>query len=154
MNACRLMLAALALVAIAAGPATAADSPTGAARAIGPDALGFIHIRVADIWASDASAQFRQFTAQAGVDLIGAIEKRLTPPPSAIESVTVVVTNVEFQEPLPAGRPTDVTPLWIVTTKKPYDRVELLKAMGKTRKHANTGPSVTSSRMRTGRAFT
>ena len=51
----------------------------------------------------------------------------------------MVVTDTKFRDILPAGRPTDVTPVWVVTSKKAIEKGELLKTMAKTgkpRKHA------------------
>jgi hypothetical protein len=51
----------------------------------------------------------------------------------------VILFNEKFGDLLPVGRPTDVTPVWVITSKKPLERASLLKTMAKTgkpRKHA------------------
>ncbi len=129
------------IAGLAASPARAADPKSPAARAIAPDTIAFVQVRVAELWASDLAAQFRKFTAQAGDALIADFEKRFVPAPSEIESFTVLLSSLNFRAVLPTGRPTDVTPVWIITTKKPFDRTALLKAMAKDsrmRKHAGS----------------
>jgi hypothetical protein len=127
---------ALAGVLLALGSARAADP--AAARIITPDARGFLHVRVGDIWTADVAKQLRNFVAQAGPGTIADFENSFYPAPSDIESFTVILYDTKFRDPLPTGRPTETTPVWVITSKKPLERAELLKTMAKTgkpRKH-------------------
>jgi hypothetical protein len=111
----------------------------GAVKVLTPDARGFIHVRVGDIWSAEVARQLRTFTAQAGGGLLADFDRNFYPAPSEVESFTVVISDTKFRDILPAGRPTDITPVWVVTSKKPLDKAELLKTMAKTgkpRKHA------------------
>lgn len=122
---------ALAVVAVAlAGSARGADP--AAAKVLTPDAKGFLHVRVADVWASDVAKQLRAFTAQAGAGLLADFDGQFYPAPSDIDSFTVVLFDPRFRDVIPMGSPTDVTPVWVVTSKKPLQKAELLKTMAKT----------------------
>lgn len=95
-------------------------------------------MRVGDIWSADVAKQLRTFIAQAGPDLLGGFDTRFVPAPSEMESFTVVLFDTTFREILPVGHTTDVTPVWVITSQKPIDRIALFKTMadgGKTRKH-------------------
>jgi hypothetical protein len=132
----RLATAGLVLLLTLAG-ARAADP--AAAKALAPDARGFLHVRVGEVWSSDAAKQLRDFVSVAGPNLIAEFDGRFYPAPSEVESFTVILYDPNFRGILPAGRPTEVTPVWVVTAKKPLDRDALLKTMartGKGRKHA------------------
>jgi hypothetical protein len=93
--------------------------------------MGFLHVRVADVWSSELVKQLRTFAGHAGPDLLAEFDSRFVPAPSDIESVTVVLYDLKMRDPFPVGRPTDMTPVWVVTTKKPLDRDALLKTLGK-----------------------
>lgn len=129
------LVAAVALAALA-DPARAADP--GAAKVLTPDARGFLHVRVGDVWSSDVAKQLRTFAAQAGPDLLAEFDTRFYPAPSDVESFTIVLFEPNFRDLLPSGRPSDKSPVWVVTSKQPLDRAALLKTMqkgGKARKH-------------------
>ena len=135
MSRLRFTLAAV-WIALAVVPARAADP--GAAQVLTPDARGFLHVRVGDIWDADVAGQLRTFAAQAGPGLLADFDGRFYPAPSEVESFTVVLFDPNFRDPLPSGRPIDKTPVWVVTSKKPLDREQLLRTMargGKVRKH-------------------
>ncbi|MCE9530745.1 MAG: DUF1559 domain-containing protein [Planctomycetes bacterium] len=76
-----------------------ADEPTGRRRAPSPpdlaavptDALGFVHIRVADIWKSDALKEFRDTVLKAGTKALDGFDARFIPAPSSIDRLTVAV---------------------------------------------------------------
>jgi hypothetical protein len=134
----RFVIAVLAGALIALGPTARAADPS-AAKVLTPDAKGFLHVRAGDIWTADVAKQLRNFVAQAGPGMIADFDGSFYPAPSDVESFTVVLFDMKFRNILPEGRPTDLTPVWVVTSKKPLDRAELLKTMAKTgkpRKHA------------------
>src|SRR5579862_2507656 len=72
---------------------TVASSAAGPQRAPLPedlaavpgDALGFIHIRVADVWKSDALKELRDTVMKAGDKALQGFDKRFVPAPSSIE---------------------------------------------------------------------
>jgi hypothetical protein len=132
----RTLFAAVAATAILAAPARAAAP--GAAQVLTPDAHGFLHVRVGDVWNADVAKQLRAFAQQAGPDLLAEFDTRFYPAPSDVESFTVVLFEPNFRDVLPSGRPTDKSPVWVVTSKKPLDKAALLTTLmkgGKTRKH-------------------
>ncbi len=133
----RFTVAAVAVALLAAPHAARAADPA-VAKVLTPDAIGFVHVRVGDIWSADVAKQLRTFIAQAGPDLLGGFDTRFVPAPSEMESFTVVLFDTTFREILPVGHTTDVTPVWVITSQKPIDRIALFKTMadgGKTRKH-------------------
>ena len=135
----RIRFALAAGVAFFALAANARAAEPGAVKLLTPDARGFVHVRVGDIWTADIAKQLRAFAAQAGPDLLAEFNDGFYPTPSEVESFTVILFDAKFRDILPAGRPTDVTPVWVITSKKPLARAELLKTMAKTgkpRKHA------------------
>ena len=137
MSRVRFALAAV-VVALFAAPDGARAADPAAAKTLTPDAIGFVHVRVGDIWSADAAKQLRAFTEQAGPGMLADFDSRFVPAPSDIESFKVVLYDTNFRDILPMGRTTDVTPVWVIASKKPLDRAELLKTMangGKMRKH-------------------
>jgi hypothetical protein len=133
----RTATAALTAFLLALGSARGAEP--AAAKALAPDAKGFLHVRVGDVWSSDVAKQLRDFVSLAGPNLIAEFDSRFYPAPSEVESFTVIIYDTNFRGILPSGRPTEVTPVWVVTTKKPLDRDALIKTVartGKPRKHA------------------
>lgn len=59
--------------------------------AIPGDALGYAHIRVADIWKSDALKELRETVMKAGEKALQGFDTRFVPTPSSIERLTLVV---------------------------------------------------------------
>ena len=135
----RIRFALAAAVALAALGGTARAADPGAAKVLTPDARGFIHVRVGDVWTADIAKQLRGFAGQAGPGLLAEFDTRFYPAPSDVESFTVVLFDTKFRDILPAGRPTDVTPVWVVTSTKALDRAELLKTMSKSAKPRKHG---------------
>lgn len=133
MSRARFALAAVA-VALFLFTRSARAADPAATKVLTPDAKGFVHVRVGDIWSADIAAQLRAFTSQAGAGLLGDFDSRFVPAPSEVESVTVVLFDANFRDILPAGRATDVTPVWVVASKKPLARADLLKTMARTGK--------------------
>ena len=103
------------------------------------DAAAFVHIRAADLWKSDALADLRQILSKAGPEALQVFEKRFTPPPSTIERVTVVLPTLQtLGEPFPQVDPQAMSALLIVSTAKPFDQAQLIKALateGRQKKH-------------------
>jgi prepilin-type processing-associated H-X9-DG protein len=91
-------------------------------RAVPADALGFVHIRVADIWKSEALKEIRDTVLKAGEKAIEGFDKRFLPHPSSIERLTVVL--------IPQDEKLDKAPLFfaILATNKDMEKDELLKS--------------------------
>jgi prepilin-type processing-associated H-X9-DG protein len=66
-----------------------ADEPP---RAMVPaDALAVVHIRLADIWKSDALGDLRRMVQKAGSDALHVLDQRFVPAPSSIDRLTIVI---------------------------------------------------------------
>jgi hypothetical protein len=120
---------ALAAGFLAALPALFArpvpDEPTRPAQAalpadlsqVPPDALAFLHVRLADLLQSEAGQSFRKHLAKEIAAVDQECTKRLGVPLDTIDRATVVVLSPKMQYPLV-----------LVTTTKPYDRQAILNA--------------------------
>ena len=58
-----------------------------------PDALGFVHLRLADVWKTEGFAEFRKVVAKAGPEALKALDDGFIPSPSSIERVTLVIVK-------------------------------------------------------------
>ncbi len=81
--------------------------------AVPGDALGFVHVRVADVWKTDAMADIRKVFDKAGAKALGELDAQFVPAPSTIERVTMVV--------LPGAKPGDVSLTTMLAFSKPFD---------------------------------
>ncbi|HEX4611900.1 MAG TPA: DUF1559 domain-containing protein [Urbifossiella sp.] len=54
------------------------------------DAAGFAHVRAADLWKTDALAEYRKVIGKAGDEALKALDDGFAPAPSTIDRVTVV----------------------------------------------------------------
>jgi hypothetical protein len=89
------LAAGLVLFRPTAPPAAAAPplgAPADELALVPADALGFAHVRLADLWKSDALAEFRKVVEKAGPDAVKALDEGFVPAPSTITRGTVVVT--------------------------------------------------------------
>ncbi len=116
-----LLSALLALPINAADPKPRAPLPDDLAAVPG-DALGFIHIRVADIWKSDALKELRETVMKAGEKALVGFDKRFVPTPSSIDRLTLVF--------VPRDRELRGEPAFyaVLSVNKPFDREQLLKS--------------------------
>src|SRR5437868_117380 len=110
----RRLLAAVAVIALsglgaltqprspAAGPSPTADPDLALVPA---DALGFVHVRVADLYRSEHFREFRQLLAKAGDEAISAFNSRFVPAPASVDRVTFLVLPLagDQREPQPVG---------------------------------------------------
>jgi prepilin-type processing-associated H-X9-DG protein len=112
---CALALLALALLvpSLDAGERPALPRDLAAVPA---DGYGFVHIRLADIWKSDALKEIRETILKAGEKALEGFDRRFLPHPSTIDRLTVVVIP---------GRNPDAEPqfLFFLAVNKPVDRV-------------------------------
>ncbi len=109
--------AAVALMAIASAVLTvgpearpvAAQPPTDLPpdlALVHPDALGFVHVRLADVWKHDAMKDARKLFEKAGPKALGALDEQFAPKPSTIDRVTTVFLPLDGR-----GEPTAVAVL-------------------------------------------
>jgi prepilin-type processing-associated H-X9-DG protein len=108
-----------ALVAVAFALPLRAQSLPPDLDAVPDSAIGFIHVRVADIWKGDAFKEVRSIIEKAGAGNFKLLDERFVPAPTTIDRVTVIL-NVQPLNFEPAI-------VFIVTTKQPFDREKLLK---------------------------
>jgi prepilin-type processing-associated H-X9-DG protein len=83
------------------------------------DAALVMGVRVADLWTSDLARPARQKLAREAAEVAGELEKALACPPEQIDRLTLMVLSF--------GPGTEV---FVVHTKKPYDRARVLKRAG------------------------
>ena len=122
-----LAVASVALAAVLTRPPTpvAAQQPAPlpelpADLALVPaDALGFAHVRVAEIWKSDSMKDLRKVVERAGPTAFGVLDADFTPPPSTIDRVTTVL--LPFKD---KPEPRTVT---ILSFTKPFDAARVKK---------------------------
>jgi prepilin-type processing-associated H-X9-DG protein len=106
-----------------------ADEPS-ARRAVLPadllmvptDALGFVHVRAADIWKSEALKDVRETVLKAGQKALEGFDKRFLPHPSSIQRLTVVFLA---QDPDLKKEPLFYA---VLATNKDIDREAFLKS--------------------------
>ncbi len=91
-----LRLPLVLLAALLARPATAQGLPADLA-AVPPTAVGFVHVRVADVLKHKSLADYRKLFEKAGDRALTAFDGQFTPRPSSLDRVTAVV--------LPGQRP-------------------------------------------------
>src|SRR5262245_55236318 len=62
------------------------------AELVPADAIGFAHVRVADLWKTEAVAGLHKLVEKAGPEAIKTLDEGFVPAPSTIDRVTLVVT--------------------------------------------------------------
>jgi hypothetical protein len=98
------------------------------------DAVGFLHVKVADVWKSEVMKDARLVFEKAGPDAIAAFDEQFHPAPSTIDRVTLVV--------LPGEKPDSPSIATVLAFNKPFDAAKVrtsympkgveMKAGGKT----------------------
>ncbi|MFO0865617.1 MAG: DUF1559 domain-containing protein [Gemmataceae bacterium] len=83
-------LLSFAIACCFAAPAAAQDLPLDLKQVPG-NALGFVHIRTHDLWNSPMMKLHRDGLLKAGPEAVKLIEQRISPDPSTIDRVTVVL---------------------------------------------------------------
>jgi hypothetical protein len=109
------------------------DTPngTGTASAAQPDALpadlalvpadavGFIHVRLADLWKNEVMAGFRKTWEKAGPKALAELDKQFVPAPSTISRGTAFVLLDDKKKPQAVG---------ILAFSEAFDPVKVVKA--------------------------
>jgi hypothetical protein len=86
--------------AVAAQPA--GDLPTDLAL-VPADAVGFVHIRLADLWKNEVMEGFRKTWEKAGPKALAALDKQFVPAPSTISRGTAFVLLDDKKKPQAVG---------------------------------------------------
>ncbi len=115
-------LLATALSALMTLPTLAADELPADLAAVPADALGFAHIRVADIWKSDALKELRETVMKAGDKALTGFDRRFLPSPSSIDRLTVVAIPCDVQ------LKNEPEILAILAMNKPFEAAAVLKS--------------------------
>jgi len=80
----------LLLVAVACARPVAAQALPPDLAAVPPNALGFVHVRVADILKHKSLAEYRKLFEKAGARALDSFDAQFAPRPSSLDRVTVV----------------------------------------------------------------
>jgi prepilin-type processing-associated H-X9-DG protein len=127
MTSLRTVLLSISLCTLSIPPARGADDSSGKGAlppdlaAVPADAIGFAHVRLADLWKSDALKDVRDIIGKAGEEALKAFDQRFVPAPSTLERLTAFAlrhSRPEIGEPLP---------IVMVTLAKAFDREQFLK---------------------------
>ena len=84
------------------------------------DAVGFIHVRLADVWKSDLSREWRETVLKAGEKYLSAFDKRFFPAPSSLDRLTIFLPSSTRDDPPEA-------PFMIVATSRAIDKEKFLQ---------------------------
>jgi hypothetical protein len=121
-----LFAAALCWASWITPPSSAGELPADLAF-VPADGIGFIHVRLADVWKSEHFKEWRDTLLKAGDDALTAFDKRFVPAPSSIDRLTVFATRPDQGQNEP-----DLA--IILTTTKPIPQAEFLGQLGDVRK--------------------
>jgi hypothetical protein len=139
-NLRQLRLALAAILMIVWVPIAQAAETSAVESMLTQETVGFLHVRVADVWDSPSFAFYRKMLGNLGAEEIKAFNGKFAPSPAQFESVTVIMPSTNIRGPIPEGRPVGESMLWVITTKQPVDRVDLIKGLGlETRTKAHRG---------------
>jgi Protein of unknown function (DUF1559) len=95
------------------------------------DAAAFLHARLVDLWQSAWAKDLRFFVDKAGPDAWKAFEKKCPLDPASLDQITLILlTPQTMVEPFPTVDPEAMSAMVVVTTKKPYSRLQLIRALG------------------------
>src|SRR5262249_39937233 len=88
---------------------------------VSPDAAGFVHIRLADVWKSDFLKMWRDSVLAAGEKALAAFDERFFPRPSSLERVTAFAMMPKGEKAGPDE------PVVVLRTSKPIDKATFQK---------------------------
>jgi hypothetical protein len=129
---------AAVLVALAGGPARSGGDE-GKAAALPPDlqrvpgdAVGFVSLRLGDLWNADVAKGLREGLAKEAPGVLESWRQEMGLVPGDIERYTVVLTSREREEPS----------LVVIGTARPYDRARVLATIAPEGKEEKRGGHV------------
>ena len=121
-------LALLGLVCLS--PSVPAAESKAIESILTAETVGFVHIRVADVCNAQGLAFYRKVLAQVGVEELAKFNSKFVPTPASVDTLTIILPSIDNKPELPNGNPLKKSALWVVTTKDPIDRVDLMRALG------------------------
>jgi hypothetical protein len=123
---------ALAITLLLASPcsACAAEPKWSVESLLTPETVGFLHVRIADVWDNPGWAFYRKMLASLDGAEIKAFDGKFVPNPTQYDSLTVIMPSLNIRMAIPDGRPVGESLLWVIAVKQPIDRAELIKALG------------------------
>src|SRR5262245_11624434 len=83
------------------------------------DCVGFIHIRLADLWKNEVMAGFRKTWEKAGAKALATLDAQFVPAPSTISRGTAFVLLDDKKKPQAVG---------ILAFAEPFDQMKVIKA--------------------------
>jgi hypothetical protein len=96
--------------------------------------VGFVQIRLTDLWKSESFAAVRMLVAKAGPEMVKVFDERFVHVPSSADRLTVIfAADTQGANPLRA-------PILVVTTSQPFDRAKLIKGLLPKGVESKTGP--------------
>ncbi len=116
----RILSVAVGLLAVVAIAPAQSNLPSDLALVPG-DAVGFVHVKVAEVWKADAMKDARTVVEKAGPQALAALDEQFHPAPSTIDRVTVIAMPGEKVD----GPPAIAT---VLAFSKPYDAAKVRAA--------------------------
>lgn len=119
---CLFAVLGMAVAALAPSQAQEGALPPDLA-AVHPDAMGFVHVRLADLWKHEALKDLRTMVAKAGPKALAALDEHFAPKPSTADRVTVVLIPTE-------NGPRDLPARFVVVLqfREPFDKDQVQKS--------------------------
>jgi hypothetical protein len=117
----RFLLASLILFASALARADDQAVLPADLAAVPGSAIGFVHVRVADIWKGDMLKEVRNIVQKAGPSALKALDDRFFLAPSALDRVTAILLN-------PQGSPEPPVVI-VIATSQAFDRAKVVKGV-------------------------
>ena len=105
---------------VAAQPPAQGDALPADLAMVPADAIGFVHVRLADLWKNDVFREVRKTWLAAGDEALKALDEQFVPAPSSLDRVTV------FALPDPGGKLPRL--FGVIAFSAPFDRDKLVKA--------------------------
>ena len=125
----------VSLVAVAlTGPSAPAQTPALPAdlAIVHPDALGFVHVRLAELWKHEALTVARDMAAETGPEFLDLLDKQFVPKPSTAERFTVILLapdpDIDRGDYSVVG-PRDPQPIGILRFTEPFDVTAAAKSV-------------------------
>jgi hypothetical protein len=123
-------LTAAVLSTVLAASAPAADPPPELAL-IPSNAVAFAHVRLADLWKSNAFAEYRTAYQKAGPDVLAKLDAQFVPAPSTLDRVTVFV--------MPPVEGHGMVPVGVLRFSNAFDRKKVLAGLAPRAQPATAG---------------
>jgi prepilin-type processing-associated H-X9-DG protein len=90
---------------------------------VGKEHIGFVQIRLADLWKGESFEPVRLLVAKAGPEMVAVFSQRFVPDPSTIDRLTLILA-ANAQGPM---APPEM--VLVVTTTRPFDVAKLVKGL-------------------------